>query len=104
MLRALGLGESAARGFCIGIGCVEVAIGLLLVAVWRSRGLLWLTLVAMPLALVGVALRSPSFLLAPFNPTTLNLAVFALAAIALLIVADVPSASHCVRQPKRGDA
>jgi hypothetical protein len=104
MLRALGLSDAATRGICIGIGGAEVGIGLMLVVAWRFRWPLWLTLLAMPAALLAVAIKSPEFLGAPFNPVSLNLAVFALAAIALLIARDLPSASHCVRRLPRGEA
>ena len=56
-------------------------------------------LIFMPLALLGVALTAPLFLVAAFNPVTLNACVFALAAVALLNAADLPSAGRCVRTP-----
>ena len=37
---------------------------------------------------------------AAFNPFALNVAVAALAAIDLLVLAGVPSASHCLRRPR----
>jgi hypothetical protein len=84
---------------CLGIGCVEVTIGLALLLAWQSEWLLWLTLVAMPLAALVVAINSPAFLIAAFNPVVLNLSVFALAAIAILEARDAPSACHCLREP-----
>jgi len=101
MLRAMGISNSAAARLCTAIGCAEIAIGLLLLLRWRLSAPLWMTLAAMPMALLAVALKSPTFLAAPFNPVALNLSVFALAAISLLIVRDVPSASHCIRRPPR---
>jgi hypothetical protein len=98
MLRATGLSDDGARNWCIGVGWAEVAIGLILMLTWRSRWVLWLTLLAMPAALLGVAIKSPGFLAAPFNPFALNLCVFALAAIALLAAKDLPSAARCIRK------
>jgi DoxX-like family len=104
MLHALGLSDLAARASCTGIGCIEVAIGLTLLVLWRSAAPLWLTLVAMPVALIAVAIKSSAYLCSPFNPVSLNLSVFALTAIALLINRDLPSANHCLRRPLRGNA
>jgi uncharacterized membrane protein YphA (DoxX/SURF4 family) len=103
MLRAGGLSDSLARNVCVGMGIVEVAIGLLLIVAWRSRFPVWLTLFAMPLALIAVAIRSPNVLAAPFNAVSLNLSVFALAAVCLLVGRDLPSSRRCVRQPPQGE-
>jgi hypothetical protein len=104
MLRDAGLTETAARMACIGAGLAELLLGVFIVLSWRSRWPLWLTLVAMPLATLGVALASPRFLTATFNPIALNTAVFGLAAIALAELRDLPSAGHCIRRPSEGDA
>jgi DoxX-like family len=104
MLRSLGLSESSAGKVCAGVGWAEVALGLALLLAWRSRWPLWVTVVAMPLAAIGVALRSPQYLVAAFNPIALNVAVFALAAVALAGGGDLPSAGRCVRTPPRGKA
>jgi hypothetical protein len=56
----------------------------------------------MPIATAVVALRSPRFFDAAFNPFSLNVAVAALAAIDLLILAGVPSPARCLRRPPSG--
>ena len=78
MLRNMGLSAPAARGACVAAGWLEVAIGLMLIFAWRLLAPLWVTVVAMPAALIAVALTSPRALGAPFNPVSLNLSVFAL--------------------------
>jgi hypothetical protein len=50
-------------------------------------------------ALVSVALQSPSYLFAAFNPVTLNVAMIILSALGYLSARDLPSAAHCLRQP-----
>jgi len=55
LLRNAGLSVPAAGIACAGIGCFEVVVGLALLLVWRSRLPLWLTLVAMPIAALAVA-------------------------------------------------
>lgn len=101
MLKAAGLSQAAAKFTCLGMGWAEVAFGLILLLAWQRRWPLWVTLVLMPAATVGVMLSSPGFLVTAFNPVVLNLSVFALAAVALQAAADLPSAKRCVRQAPR---
>lgn len=104
MLRDAGFSNSAARVMSFGIGWIEVAIGLVILLGWRLLWPIWFTLVAMPIAAVFVAINSPGFIVAPFNPVTLNLSVFALAAISLFAARNLPSANHCLRQPPPGES
>ena len=67
---------------------------------WCRRWPAWVALALMPIATAVVGVRSPRFLTAAFNPFALNVAVAALAAIDLLVLAGVPSASHCLRRPR----
>jgi hypothetical protein len=99
-LVAAGFSERSARLQVIACGWVELAIGLTLLLAWRLRWPLWLTLVAMPIALVGVAMYTPWLLKAAFNPVSLNVSMFILATIALLSGRDVPSARRCRRKPE----
>ena len=101
MLRTAGLSDSAARTWCNIFGWLEILFSLIVILAWRARWPLWLTIIAMPAAVLGVALKLPGLLTAPFNPATLNLSVFALAAIALLAAHDLPSSSRCIRRPPK---
>ena len=56
------------------------------------------TLVAV-LATIGVAVNSPRYLGAAFNPVSLNLAVGCLSVIDLTVLSGLPSAAHCRRRP-----
>jgi hypothetical protein len=51
----------------------------------------------MVVATAAVAVNSPRFFEAAFNPFSLNVAVAALAAIDLLVLPGVPSAARCLR-------
>jgi hypothetical protein len=97
------LGDSGVPSRLLGpaialLGAAEIAWGLLLAFHGQSRWLLLLTPLAMILALLAVALRSPGHLVAAFNPVTLNLAVIALCFVGGLTAADRPSASRCLRE------
>jgi len=97
MLHDGGISRSAARPLLTVIGWAELALGLIILLAWRARWPLWLTLVLMSVAAIGVIFATPSFTLAPFNPITLNFCVFALTVIALLEGHDLPSARRCLR-------
>ena len=82
------------------IGWAELCFGALLLVLWRQLWPLWLTMAAMILAFLTVGFRSSQFLIAAFNPTTLNAAVTALAAVSLVVANQVPTASRCRRKPQ----
>lgn len=82
-------------------GLVEVVFALLLLGAWRRRWLLLINIPLMILALLGVAFTSPAYLVAAFNPVTLNLAVIVLSLIGYLSSVDLPSASRCIRKEKQ---
>lgn len=65
-------------------GVAEILFGLLIIVLWRERWPMLLTIVAMTGLLLGVFFTSPDLALGAFNPVTLNVAVIALAAIALI--------------------
>jgi len=77
----------------------ELAVAAALLLAWRRRWPALLCLAAMPIGTAVVALGSPRFFAAAFNPFSLNLAVAALAAIDLLVFAGVPTAARCLRRP-----
>lgn len=99
MLYDAGISRAAGRSLLTAFGWAELLLGLTLIVFWHARWPLWLTLVLMPIAAIGVIFATPSFVIAPFNPMTLNLCVFALAVIALLEDHDLPSARRCRRAP-----
>jgi uncharacterized membrane protein YphA (DoxX/SURF4 family) len=84
------------------LGIAEVLFGLSLLYFWRARSLAVAACVLMVLALAGVAINSPHYLAAAFNPVTLNAAVIALSLITLVACPDVPSAGGCKRKPDQG--
>ena len=98
MLHDAGIPNSHLLAIMTSLGLIEICIALLLLIFWQSRWLLWVTLAAMFLAVLGVSITSPSFLTAAFNPVTLNLAVAALALAGLLSGKNLPTASNCLRK------
>lgn len=81
------------------LGLAEVGFALALLIFWHRRWPSWLCLGLMFLAVVVVAVNSPRFLDAAFNPVSLNLAVACLAAVDLLVLGRLPSAARCQRKP-----
>ena len=86
------------------IGCGEVLIGLLFLLMWRWRPMFVLNAAAMVLALLVVAVNSPSYLEAAFNPVTLNLAVIALSIAGWFASKCIPTSRRCLRKAPRGQA
>jgi uncharacterized membrane protein YphA (DoxX/SURF4 family) len=99
MLADAGLGPSAARAAAFALGIGELAVAACLLIYRRRRWPAGLCLVLMVPATAVVALTSPRFLSAAFNPVSLNLAVAALAVIDLATTAGLPSAARCQRRP-----
>jgi len=83
------------------IGWVEVTFGLVLFFAFHRVWPLITTIALMVVATVGVALNSPHFLNAAFNPVSLNVLMIALALSGLISIRDLPSSRRCLRkQPK----
>lgn len=99
MMDAAGVPTSQIVPALVALGLGELALALALLVAWLRSWPLWLCLVAMPIATISVALSSPAFFNAAFNPFSLNVSVAALAAVDLLVVARVPSAGRCRRRP-----
>jgi hypothetical protein len=102
LVRQAGISEGAALPCVQLLGGAEVAFGLLMLFAFRHRWPLLLTVVLMVVATIGVAVNSPSYLWAAFNPVSLNLAMIALASIGLLAGRDLPSARRCLRKKPAG--
>ena len=83
------------------VGVAEVAIALCAIWSWRRRSFFLFNVAAMVVALIGVAIASPVYLVAAFNPVTLNLAMIALSLVGYIAAAELPSASRCLRQPPK---
>jgi len=81
------------------IGAAEIAFGLFVLATWNRRPLFLLNILLMLTATIVVAIHSPVYLAAAFNPITLNLGVIALAIVGWVAAGSVPSASRCLRKP-----
>jgi len=48
---------------------------------------------------IAVAIHSPRYLSAAFNPVSLNVLMIALSAVGLLADRDLPRAGRCLRKP-----
>lgn len=79
------------------LGGIEVLIGLFVLFAWRWRSIFVANIVLMIAATVGVAVSSPIYLRAAFNPVSLNLAVIALSIAGWIASRRLPSARVCLR-------
>ena len=99
LLTDAGIGTAIAPVALIALGVLELTFAGALLVAWDRRWPLWLCLAAMLLATADVALNSPRFLTAAFNPVSLNGAVAALAIIDAVVVTGIPSSAACLRRP-----
>jgi DoxX-like family len=97
MISAAGL----SAGMLPAIGAAEALLGILALFLWRWRPFFVINAVLMLGALLSVALQSPSYLFAAFNPVTLNVAMIILSALGYLSANELPSAAHCLRRPPK---
>jgi uncharacterized membrane protein YphA (DoxX/SURF4 family) len=84
------------------IGVIEMVFAIATLGLWRWRSLFLLNVFVMTIALIAVALQSPSYLAAAFNPVTLNLGMVWLSIAGYLSAAELPSASRCLRHAPKG--
>lgn len=83
------------------IGIIEVMFAVAALLLWRWRPMFLLNIGAMAGALAAVSIGAPSYLVAAFNPVTLNTGVILLSLIGYLSAAELPSASRCLRCPRK---
>jgi uncharacterized membrane protein YphA (DoxX/SURF4 family) len=102
MLRDAGIAAQSTWAVLVLLGVVELLIALCLLIFWRRRWPSLLCLGLIVLATIGVAVNSPRYLGAAFNPVSLNLAVACLAVVDLLVISGLPSAARCRRRPVPG--
>jgi hypothetical protein len=99
MLRDAGVAAQRTWAVSALLGLAELSLALCLVIFWRRRWPTLLCLAVIALATIGVAVNSPRYLVAAFNPVSLNLAVACLALIDLAVLSGLPSAARCRRRP-----
>ena len=80
------------------VGAFELAFAAVTLCLWRWLPFFLLNSFLMIGALISVSLQLPSYLVAAFNPVTLNVGMILLSAIGYFSAADLPSASRCLRQ------
>jgi uncharacterized membrane protein YphA (DoxX/SURF4 family) len=103
MLHDAGVNSAHLASWTSLLGWLEVGFAVLLILFWKARWPLWCTVLAMLAASSAVAINSPAYLTAAFNPLTLNLAVGVLAVMGLLVSEGIPTARNCRRHPEERD-
>jgi hypothetical protein len=86
------------------VGILELIFAATTLGLWRWRPFFPLNAVAMAGALLAVAVQSPSYLVAAFNPVTLNVGMMLLSIIGYISAAELPSASRCRRYARKETA
>lgn len=89
MNRSVGIDEATATFVAYTGGGLEMILGVLVFLYYKSAWPFLMTAMAMIGLLAFTAIYTPLFMVAAFNPTTINVSLVALSAIALV----------CLRQP-----
>lgn len=105
---ALGLGEDLARVAVRAAGAAEVVVGVLTLRSAKKKWPFVATAIAMPLLALSAAKADRRSFSRAFNPASLNLAMTALAVVAITTADDLPSGKRPLRaapdpQPEVGD-
>ncbi len=101
LLTEAGLPGQLVPPLLTALGWAEIAMGLAVLGFFRARWPLIMTMALMIAATLTVALCSPRYLSAAFNPVSLNVPVAVMAVIACLTLRDLPRAANCLRN--KGD-
>jgi hypothetical protein len=100
ILRSTGLFSGREASVLTMMGGAEILIGVALLWWMNSVGLLWAIGFSLLVLLGGAAMGDPSWLIAPFNPVSLTVALLGLMAAELWLRRDpLPDASRCKRVP-----
>jgi len=102
MLHDAGVAAERTGALLTLLGIAELLLALGLLVFWHRRWPPMVCVGLMLLATIGVAVSSPRYLGAAFNPVSLNLAIACLATIDLMILKGLPSAARCRRRPVSG--
>jgi hypothetical protein len=95
-----GLGDGAILIRLLGVG--EVGFAATLVVLWRRAAPAVMAAGFATVALAAVAIVSPRYLGAAFNPVSLNVALIGLTVVDVLALPDLPTAARCRRRPLGG--
>ena len=103
MLADAGITEAVAPTVLVIVGSAEVVLGAAVLVFFQRRWPLVVTVLLMMLATIAVAINSPQFLSAAFNPVGLNLLLAVISLIGLVAMKDLPSARRCLRAKPETD-
>lgn len=87
----------------ITLGLAEVALGLLMLTCVRQRWHFPLTIGLLVIATLYCIIFAPSYLVAAFNPVTMNGLMMAMAVIGWISSRNLPTASRCLRRRPGGE-
>jgi hypothetical protein len=83
LLAKATVGEALARPCVIGAGIAEIAIGVALLGLSRSRALVWASAIIVSMLTIAGTIATPHIAVTPFNSISLTVAMLALGAIVL---------------------
>ncbi len=98
ILRSTGIFPGYEAFVMTWMGLGEIALGVSMLMLKRSRCIYYFQIIALMLLLFGAFFGQPKIIIQPFNPVSLTLGMTALAVVGLKTLRDLPSAGHCLRK------
>ncbi|TDQ36382.1 DoxX-like family protein [Aureibacillus halotolerans] len=102
LFRGTGMFQGHEALFLYALGTAQILFGLLILRFSRTKMLHRINILSLVCLGFGALMSQWSIFAAPFNPTTITMAMIGLSLIALLN-GDLPNASNCKRQRVRGE-
>ncbi|MCD8511807.1 MAG: DoxX-like family protein [Bacillus sp. (in: Bacteria)] len=101
LVQQAGVFPGMEREMVLGIGVLEIIVGLLFLMPIRKKWLFMGSTVAIAVLGAGALITNSHIFLESFNPASLNVAMIALGLIGWINCRDFPSAGHCWRRPTK---
>ncbi|CAG9622288.1 DoxX-like family protein [Sutcliffiella rhizosphaerae] len=98
LFKGIGWFQGHEELFLYSLGTVQIVFGLLFLLFSMTRWLHFMNIFALLCLGVGALMSQGILFAAPFNPTTITIAMIGYSVIALLNLRDLPKASNCKRK------
>ncbi|WP_034681447.1 DoxX-like family protein [Caldalkalibacillus mannanilyticus] len=98
LLKGTGWFQGQEEVFLYTLGAIQIVFGLLFLCFSRKKWLHIINILALVILGFGALMSQGDVFFAPFNPTTLTVAMIGYSVMAMLNIRDLPNAANCKRK------